>query len=184
METPPYSPAEAVEILRQHHGLRVGGLRKGAEAPFLPFEQAVGIALMHEDTAVAEVLTALIGLVAYDPELLVRETGVDARPRLRLCAGVAAIILEISTLGVRDPSQKKRQVGTLKHLLTNYRLDDDKWNALDRNEPTIEREYWNLIFQEIGLTARWPIADFMKSWSWIKIRLGEIQPADREGLRS
>lgn len=63
METPLFTPAEAVDILRQHHGLRVGGLRKGVEAPYLPFEKAVGIAIMHEDTAVTEVLTALIGLV-------------------------------------------------------------------------------------------------------------------------
>jgi hypothetical protein len=176
-EFPSFTPAEAIEILRHHHGLSIGGLRKGEEAPYLPFEQVLGIAILHEDTAVAELLTALVGMITYDPDLLVRATSESARPRLRLCAVVAAILLEISTLGVRDPSAKKRQVNRLKALLCDYRMDDDTWNAPDRNDPSIEPEYWNGLFREVGLTARWPIADFMKRWSWSKAFLDKTKYA-------
>ncbi len=166
MATSDITPADALEILRQHYGLALGGNRKGVSAPYRLFEDLVSVAVMHPDTTVAEVITPLLGLIPYNPALVISSAPEAARPRLRLCAVTAGILLEFSTYGVRDPIRKKRQVRRLNDLLCSYRLDNDPWNEFSRGDLTTPVEYWNTIFLEIGLKARWPLADFQKRWSF------------------
>ncbi len=161
---PPLSPEEAIEILRQHHGLCVGGPRKGVDAPKLSFEEVVGTAILHNDPAVCESITPLFALKTWSIQEILAESPPQSLGRIRICAVVALIILDFSTIGIPNAPQKRVALKRLNQALKEHTLETDPWNQASK-DPSIIDGYWSNTFENIGLKTNWPLADFIKRWN-------------------
>lgn len=169
---------DAIIQLHFHYGLPVGGRRFFEPQAKKAFHELAGFALGHDETTITEGVASLLTMTVFDPRKLVDHTPTVNLPRLRLAVSVANLLLDISSWALPDSIQMRRQ---LNRVITDVRVKTaqfsahDPWNNITRTQP-VPAEYWTAFFLPMGLTIRWPLADFLKTWAHAKAcRLGVVE---------
>jgi hypothetical protein len=158
---------EAINVLRWHYGM-IGQPKSACPPDVEAIESAFGLALAMSDPADFECLCPVLVFNQWVPEILVLQTPIAHRGRLRLAAAIGLFFTDFSRLGMPWPMEAVVALKRLAKLTKESDLAGDPWN--DPTGATEPEGLYLEFFKPYGLNVNWPLADFLKQYKWTRIR--------------